>query len=203
LELEIPRVKRPFESIVLIGTMGAGKSSVGRSLHRRTGMAFLETDEIVASNFGMRIPQIFSAHGEKKFRKAETEALQAISRTKRAVIVTGGGIVLLKENVGILKRLGLIVWLDGDEEALFARASQRSGRPLLQTKNPREAFSQIFHARKHLYAQIADIRLDTSQFTAEEVAVAILSKLRRLNRKPGSSAYAKATADKPIPAATT
>jgi shikimate kinase len=172
-------------SIVLIGMMGAGKSSVGRSLHRRTGMAFLETDEIVASNFGMSITQIFSTHGEKKFRKAETEALQTISRTKRAVIVTGGGIVLRKENVEILKGLGLIVWLDGGEEALFARASRTTARPLLQTKNPREAFSQIFYVRKSLYAQIADIRLDTSQLTAEEVAAAILSKRRSMNLKSG------------------
>jgi shikimate kinase len=94
---------------------------------------------------------------------------------------------LRNENVEILKRLGLIVWLDGDEEALFARASRRTDRPLLQTKNPREAFSQIFYARRPLYAQIADIRLETSELTAEEVAIAILSKLRRLNRKPGSS----------------
>jgi shikimate kinase len=186
LELEIPRVKRPFESIVLIGMMGAGKSSVGRSLHRRTGMAFLETDEIVASNLGMSIPQIFSTHGEKRFRQAETEALQTISKTKRAVIVTGGGIVLRKENVEILKRLGLIVWLDGDEEALFARAARTTDRPLLHTKNPRKPFSEIFHARKPLYAQIADIRLDTSQLTAEEVAMAILSKLRSMNLKSGS-----------------
>ena len=186
MELEIPRVKRPFESIVLIGMMGAGKSSVGRSLHRRTGMAFVETDEIVASNLGMSIPQIFFTQGEKKFRKTETEALQTICGAKRAVIATGGGIVLRKENVEILKRLGLIVWLDGDEEALFARAARTTDRPLLQTKNPREAFSQIFHARKPLYAQIADIRLDTSQLTAEEVAMAILSKLRSMNLKTGS-----------------
>ena len=185
MELEIPTVKRPFASIVLIGMMGAGKSSVGRSLHRRTGMAFLETDEIVASNLGMSIPQIFFTQGEKKFRKTETEALQTICGTKRAVIVTGGGIVLRKENVEILKRLGLIVWLDGDEEALFARAARTTDRPLLQTKNPREAFSEIFYARRPLYAQIADIRLDTSQLTVEEVATAILSKLRSMNLKSG------------------
>jgi shikimate kinase len=183
LELEIPRVKRPFESIVLIGMMGAGKSSVGRSLHRRTGMAFLETDEIVASNLGMSIPQIFFTQGEKKFRKTETEALQTICGTKRAVIATGGGIVLRKENVEILKRLGLIVWLDGDQETLFARAARTTDRPLLQTKNPREAFSEIFRARKVLYTQIADIRLDTSQLTVDEVAMAILSKLRNMNLK--------------------
>jgi len=92
---------------------------------------------------------------------------------------------LRKENIEILRRLGLIVWLDGDEEALFARASRTTDRPLLQTKNPREAFSQIFYARKPLYAQIADIRLDTSQLTVEEVAMAILSKLRSMNLKSG------------------
>ena len=178
-------MKRPFESIVLIGMMGAGKSSVGRSLHRRTDMAFLETDEIVASNFGMSIPLIFSTHGEKKFRKAETEALQTISRTKRTVIITGGGIVLRKENVEILKRLGVIVWFDGDEEALFARAARTTDRPLLQTQNPRDAFSKIFCARKPLYAQIANIRLDTSQLTVEEVATAILSKVRSMKLKSG------------------
>ncbi len=116
--------------------MGAGKSSVGRSLHRRTGMAFLATDEIVASNFGMSIPQIFSTHGEKKFRKAETEALQTISRTKPAIIVTGGGIVLRKGNVEILKHLGLIVWLDGDEEALFARASRTIRSAIAENEKP-------------------------------------------------------------------
>ena len=145
----------------------------------------LDTDEIVASNLGMSIPQIFFTQGEKKFRRAETEALQTICGTKRAVIVTGGGIVLRKENVEILKRLGLIVSLDGDEEVLFARAARTTDRPLLQAKNPRAVFSEIFHTRTSVYARTADIRLDTSQLTAEEVATAILSKLGRLSRKPG------------------
>lgn len=173
-------------AIVLIGMMGAGKSSVGRSLHRRTGLAILETDEIVASKFGMSIPEIFSTHGEKKFRKAETEALQAISRRKRTIIVTGGGTVLRKANVDILKRLGVIVWLDGDGKTLFARASRRTDRPLLQTTNPGKVFSRLLGARTPLYAKIADIRIDTSELTGEEVAMAILSKLKSMNRKTGS-----------------
>jgi shikimate kinase len=154
-------------------------------------MAFLETDEIVASKFGMSIPQVFSTHGEKKFREAETETLQAISRAERAIIVTGGGIVLRGENVKILNRLGLIVWLDANEEALFARAS-RIDRPLLQTKNPKEAFFQLSRTRRPRYAKIANIRLDTSQLTAEEVAMAILSKVRRINFKSGSPIQATA-----------
>jgi shikimate kinase len=167
-------------SIVLIGMMGAGKSSVGACLQRRTALALFDTDDIVASKFGLSIPEVFSKHGEKKFRDAETQALRELSETQRAIIVTGGGIVLRHENLQILERLGLIVWLDGNEETLFKRASRTSTRPLLQRDNPREVFAQISKARLPLYARIANIRVDTSVFTDEEVALAILSKVGRL-----------------------
>ena len=78
----------------------------------------------------------------------------------------------------------MIVWLDGDEETLFERASRKQNRPLLQTKKTRETFSQILGARRPLYANVADIRIDTSMLTEEEVAVAVLAKLRRINPKP-------------------
>ena len=185
-------VNRQSRSIVLIGMMGAGKSSVGQCLHRRTGLALHDTDEIVASKFGMSIPEIFAEHGERKFRVAETEVLRSMRTEEQTIIITGGGIVLRKENVEILKSQAVIVWLDGDEETLFARASRKQNRPLLQTKNPREAFSQILGARRPLYANIADIRVDTSGLTDEEVAVAILSRLTRLHRKPESPLPARA-----------
>ena len=173
--------------------MGAGKSSVGRSLRRRMGLPLLDIDEVVASNFGMSIPEIFAEHGEKKFREAETEALRRVRTEEQTIIVTGGGIGLRKENVEILKSQAAIVWLDGDEETLFARASRKQNRPLLQTKNPRKAFSQILAARRPLYANIANIRVDTSVLTDEEVAVAILAKLRRMNPKPESPVRARAS----------
>ena len=168
-------VNRAGKSIVLIGMMGAGKSCVGRSLHRRTGLVLRDTDEIVAANFGTSIPEIFAEHGEKKFRKAETEALRCMRGEEQRIIVTGGGIVLRKENVQFLKTKTLVVWLDGDEETLFARASRKKNRPLLQTKNPRKSFSEILSARRPLYAKIADIRVNTSVLTDEEVALAILA----------------------------
>jgi shikimate kinase len=173
--------------------MGAGKSSVGRCLHRRTGLALHDTDEIVAANFGMSIPEIFAEHGDKKFREAETEALRSVRTEEQTIIITGGGIVLRKENVEILRSQAVIVWLDGDEKTLFARASRKQNRPLLQTKNPRRAFSQILGSRRPLYAKIADIRVDTSVLTDEEVAVAILAKLRRVNPKPESPIPATAS----------
>jgi shikimate kinase len=173
--------------------MGAGKSSVGRCLHRRTGFALHDTDEIVASKFGISIPEIFARHGEKKFREAETEALRQMPTEEQKIIITGGGVVLRKENVEILRSDAAIVWLDGDDETLFARASRKQNRPLLQTKNPRKAFSQILGARRSLYANLADVRIDTSILTDEEVAVAILVKLGRMNSKPESPIPAKAS----------
>jgi shikimate kinase len=167
--------------------MGAGKSSVGRCLHRQTGLVLLEIDDIVASKFGMSIPEIFAQYGEKKFREAETEAVCSLPTPEQKIIVTGGGIVLRNENVEILRRQGVIVWLDGDEETLFARASRQRNRPLLQTTNPRKSFSQILGVRGPLYANVANIRVDTSALTDEEAAVAILSKLTRFNRKSGSA----------------
>jgi shikimate kinase len=181
------------KSIVLIGMMGAGKSSVGRCLHRRTGLALLDIDEVVASKFQMSIPKIFAEHGEKKFREAETEALRRVQTEEQKIIVTGGGVVLRKENVEILRKQGVIVWLDGNEDTLFARASQKQNRPLLQTKNPRKAFSQILRARRSLYADMLDFRVDTSVLTDEEVAVAILAKLRRINPRREPAISAKAT----------
>jgi shikimate kinase len=166
--------------------MGSGKSSVGACLHRRTGLGLLDTDTIVAANFGMSIPEIFAEHGEETFREAETEALRRMRADEQTIIITGGGIVLRKENVEILRSQAVIVWLDADEETLFARASRKANRPLLHAKNPRKTFSQILGARRPLYARIADIRIDTSVLTDEEVAVAILAKLRRMNPKPES-----------------
>jgi len=181
------------KSIALIGMMGVGKSSVGACLHRRTDLALLDIDEVVASRFQMSIPEIFAEHGEEKFREAETEVLRRMHIEEQTIIVTGGGIVLRKENVQFLKTKTLVVWLDGDEETLFARASRKKNRPLLQTKNPRKSFSEILSARRPLYAKIADIRVDTSVLTDEEVALAILAKLTRMKFKAESPTSATAS----------
>jgi shikimate kinase len=168
-------------SIVLIGMMGAGKSSVGHCLQRRTGLSRFDTDEIVSLKFGLSISEIFSTHGEGRFREAETQVLVELApKAFGAIIVTGGGIVLREENVDPLQRLGTIVWLDADEETLFERASRRSNRPLLQTEDPRTTFLETLCARAPLYAKVADIRIDTSALTHDEVADVILSKVEEL-----------------------
>jgi shikimate kinase len=169
------------KSIVLIGMMGAGKSSVGRSLQRLSGLARLDTDEMLAAEFEMSIAQIFERHGERKFRDAETETLRKLAPDRPAIIVTGGGIVLRAENVDLLKGVGTMVWLAADEDILFERAGRRDHRPLLQNENPRAVFSKLFKERESLYAAAADIRIDTSRLTHDEVAETILNKMEEFS----------------------
>jgi shikimate kinase len=168
------------QSIVLIGFMGAGKSSTGKALARKTGLLHFDTDEIVSKRFGLSVTEIFVQLGEEEFRDAETEALKRLSAAAPAIIVTGGGIVLRPENVKMLRGLGRVVSLEADEETLFRRISRRATRPLLQTENPRATMVELLRVRDPLYRSAADVRLDTSHLTHDEVAEAILKGLEEL-----------------------
>ncbi len=168
------------KSIVLIGMMGAGKSSVGRLLQRRTGLACFDADELVAAEFGRSIPEIFAKCGEERFRDAETEVLRKLFLPQPIIIVTGGGIVLRRENVDVLKRLGTVVWLTADDATLFERASRRGERPLLRTQKPRATFSQLLREREPLYAAAAHFKIDTSALTHDEIADEIFDKIEAL-----------------------
>src|SRR5438552_17051990 len=132
-------MNRHGRSIGLVDMMGAGKSSVGVCLRRRARLKLFDTDEIVMSKFGMPISEIFSRHGENKFREAETEALQRLATREPAIIVTGGGILLREQNIQLLKRLRVVARLQADKGTRFQRASRAGSRPLLQCKNPKKA----------------------------------------------------------------
>jgi shikimate kinase len=166
-------------SIVLIGMMGAGKSSVGRCLEWRTGLQRFDTDEIISARLAKSIPDIFAEFGEEQFRRAETEALGSLSPAQPAIIITGGGIVLRDENVPHLKRLGLVVWLDAEENVLFERVSRRGNRPLLRTEDPRATLAKIRTERERRYAEASDVRIDTTKCSHEEVADMILAEIDR------------------------
>ena len=174
-----------LRSIVLIGMMGAGKSSVGRCLERRTGLRRFDTDDAIAAEFGKSIPEIFADSGEEAFRRVEAETVAKLKPTHPLIIVTGGGIVLRAENIQHLKRLGIVVWLDAEEETLFERASRRGNRPLLQTGDPRGSLAKIVSERRSLYEQTADIRIDTTNRGHDEVADLILTEIE--NRAAGAA----------------
>jgi shikimate kinase len=164
-------------SIVLIGMMGAGKSSVGRVLSRRLRLPRFDTDELLAAEHGMPVAQVFTTLGEERFRDAETTVLRKLDATEMAVIVTGGGVVLRSENLPLLRGLGTTIWLKADEEKLFRRVSRRNSRPLLQTADPRQTLRELLAKREPLYAAAADLVVDTSTAMQDEVASHILEAL--------------------------
>jgi shikimate kinase len=162
------------DAIVLVGFMGAGKSSVGRTLARMTGLPRFDTDEMIAKRFGLSVTEIFKKHGEEEFREAETETLRGLIGKQAAIVVTGGGIVLRPENRRLLRELGNVVHLAAEEETLFARISRRSTRPLLRTENPRATVTELLRTRLPLYRELADVEVDTTLLSHDEVAQRIL-----------------------------
>jgi shikimate kinase len=172
------------EAIVLIGFMGAGKSSVGRALARRTGLPLFDTDQLVSERLGLPITDIFAQRGEEAFRACETEALAGIP-AQPAIVVTGGGIVLRPENVAAMQRLGTIVHLAADEETLFERAMRRATRPLLKTSDPRATFAELLRVRAPFYASAADVAVDTTRLRHDQVATAIVEAVANLQRHVG------------------
>jgi shikimate kinase len=171
-----------FPNIVLIGFMGSGKSSVGRRLATRTSHRFVDTDELVATRAGRSITQIFAEHGETHFRDLETAALlECVGRTG-IVLATGGGIILREENRETLHRIGPVVWLDADPDALFERVSRNKKRPLLQTEDPRASFDTLLASRREIYAATADFRVDSTGESHDDVAQAVLNEVERIQK---------------------
>ena len=164
-------------AIVLIGFMGAGKSSVGRVLERQTGLPRYDTDELIAGLAGTAITEIFDLRGEDEFRRLETAALTSVPHVD-AIVVTGGGAILRAENVALLRGLGTLVNLTADLETLFERVARRNTRPLLRSDDPRATLCELLRVREPLYRAAADFEIDTSALTHEEVASAIVSRLQ-------------------------
>ncbi|MEM7143418.1 MAG: shikimate kinase [Actinomycetota bacterium] len=163
-------------SIVLVGPMGSGKSSVGRALARRLRMRHIDTDDLVERRARRSIEEIFASDGEGTFRALETEELRdALDAT--AVISTGGGIVVTPENRRLLiDAHAFVVWLDGSIDALLARVGSGAGRPLLGD-DVRVSLQRKVDDRAPGYLEVADLRIDTSEMRHADCVDAILAAL--------------------------
>ena len=123
--------------------------------------------------------EIFAEHGEEHFRDLETAVLESLGSVRHCVISTGGGAVVKERNCPILKSLGYVVWLTASEEVIFNRVSRNDKRPLLQTENPRETIAKLLAARRPLYEGAAELMLDTTTFTHDAAADAVIAGARR------------------------
>ncbi|MFA6049240.1 MAG: shikimate dehydrogenase [Candidatus Micrarchaeia archaeon] len=170
-------------SIVLVGFMGTGKSSVGKALAKRLGKRFVDTDALAEKSAGKKITEIFSQKGEAFFRSLEKKAVQAACKSKNAVISTGGGCVLDPENVAELRNAGILVRLDSTAKEIAANLTRHSDRPLLAGGERLEKIEKMLAWRRPYYLQ-ADLGVQTKGRLPEEIAKEIARRL-----KGGNSSY--------------
>lgn len=177
------------QHIILIGFMGAGKTTVGRRLAALLGRELLDTDQQIERQAGMTINRIFETEGEASFRRRETEALRRLADRKApAVISAGGGLPLREENREILKTLGLTVYLRVRPETVLQRLEGDHTRPLLAGEHPEETVRRLLEERGGIYAMAASLTADTDGKSPEAIAEEIRGAME--NGKGGETVEA-------------
>lgn len=168
------------KNIVLIGFMGCGKSTVGRSLHQRLGYELTDMDHQIEQAMGKKISEIFKEEGEKAFRDFETLQLVEIAKDtdRRHIVSTGGGVIVRKDNRALLRQLGYVVWLDAPFETILERTSRNQDRPLLNQGNAAAKVASLLTEREPWYRDTAHLKVDTAGLDSDEIATGILESAR-------------------------
>lgn len=171
--------------LVLVGMMGAGKTTVGRRLAARLNRPFLDSDEEIEKAAQMSIPEIFEQRGEPEFRAGEMRVIARVLKTQNVVLATGGGAFVHPETRALVKEEAISVWLKAEIDILFERVSRRSNRPLLKTANPRATLEKLIDDRYPIYAE-ADVTVlsrDVPQdAVAADVVEAVLAFLKQQDK---------------------
>lgn len=167
--------------IVLVGMMGAGKTTVGRRLAAKLNRLFLDSDEEIEKAAQMSIPEIFEQRGEPEFRAGETRVIARVLKDPDIVLATGGGAFVSEETRALVNAEAISVWLKAEADILFERVSRRSNRPLLKTANPRQTLEKLIAERYPIYADahVTVLSRDVPQdVVAADVIEAVLAHLK-------------------------
>ena len=170
---------RPSRSVVLVGLMGAGKTSIGRRLAQRLGLAFVDSDHEIETAAGCTIETIFEMYGEKAFRDCERRVIGRLLEEPVQVVATGGGAFIDPETRAQVKARGLSVWLRADLDLLLHRVARRANRPLLKRGDPREILAGLMAQRYPLYAE-AVVTVDTRVAPPDVTVDAVMSAQQAL-----------------------
>ena len=167
-------------NIFLIGSMGAGKSTIARRLAATLDKEFMDADRELEERTGVGIPLIFELEGEAGFRKRERELLAELVMRNGIVLATGGGAVLAAENRANLAARGFVIYLDAPVDLLVARVARDRHRPLMQTSDPKATMREIVRMRDPLYRESADIVVRSSHRSSRFVVREILQRIEAL-----------------------
>ena len=168
---------RHLVNIALIGFMGTGKTSVGRLVAEQLRFEYLDTDELIQTNTGRSITDIFAKDGEPAFRALEQKVVEELAGRKNTVISTGGGLPVNPKNLASLKTHALVVSLWSAPEKIWERVRHQSHRPLLHDENPQAKIRELLAAREPFYKQ-ADVLLNTDLRSVREVAQQVVHQFR-------------------------
>lgn len=164
-------------SIVLVGMMGVGKSSIGRRLAARLGVPFVDADAEIEKAAGMSIADIFARHGEADFRSGEARVIARLLDGGPQVLATGGGAVMNADTRAAIKAKGVSIWLSAEFEVLMRRINKRKNdRPLLQTADPAATLRELLVAREPVYAQ-ADLTVQSREVPHDAIVAEIMTAL--------------------------
>jgi shikimate kinase len=176
------------DNIFLVGLMGAGKTSVGKTLARTLGKTFLDCDHEIERATGVKISHIFEIEGEAGFRQREARMLAQLTAQNNIILATGGGAVLSKENRDLLAANGTVVYLRAPVRSLVKRTRRDRSRPLLQGADPAAILTTLYEQRDPLYREVADLTVDTGEQSVRALADKIVSKLQELAATPVAGA---------------
>ena len=165
-------------SIVLVGLMGAGKSTVGRRLANRLGLIFKDADHEIEAAAGLTIPDIFAIYGEPSFRDGEERVIARLLRAGPLVLATGGGAYLREATRARIAESGVSVWLKADLDVLMRRVRKRANRPLLQTEDPEATMRGLMEVRHPVYAG-SDVVVYSREVSHDRVVQDVLEALDR------------------------
>jgi shikimate kinase len=164
-------------SIVLVGMMGVGKSSIGRRLGVRLGVPFVDADAEIETAAGTTIADIFTRHGEASFRSGEARVIARLLESGPQVLATGGGAVMNADTRAAIKAKGVSIWLNADVDVLMRRISKRKNdRPMLQTADPVATLRQLLAEREPVYAQ-SDLTVQSREAPHDAIVTEIIAAL--------------------------
>lgn len=166
-----------MRNIILIGPMGAGKTTIGKQLAKQLNMEFIDSDREIEKHTGASINLIFEIEGESGFRERETRMLKQLSQRDNIVLATGGGAILAEENRKLLRRNGTVVYLHTSVDTQLQRTRNNRNRPLLNTDDRRGRLEELMKVREPIYRREADLIINADRRSAVRVAKEIIERL--------------------------